>query len=276
MAGSRIESELIYFINESTFTGELLCDGLTALGKVQFPSKSELFHAFTSLSLGLERLGKMIIIIDYLIENGTLPQAGYLKCIGHNLEKISKRVILLKRKYDFNLNYLQDLDSSIHQEIIRELSDFGTGDRYSNLNTLLGQPTQDPIQRWYKNVESQIYKTKISRRKRLQIEEKSRLLAEMMDPNSMTAFVSIDNQIDNSLEKLLIMQLASESIRPFRQLYVFQVVRLFVEILCKIQAKYCERSQDDIDITLPYFSEIFVVFNNEDGYIKLRRSWKLQ
>lgn len=276
MAGSRIESELIYFINESTFTGELLCDGLTALGKVQFPSKSELFHAFTSLSLGLERLGKMIIIIDYLIENGTLPQAGYLKCIGHNLEKISKRVILLKRKYDFNLNYLQDLDSSIHQEIIHELSDFGTGDRYSNLNTLLGQPTQDPIQRWYKNVESQIYKTKISRRKRLQIEEKSRLLAEMMDPNSMTAFVSIDNQIDNSLEKLLIMQLASESIRPFRQLYVFQVVRLFVEILCKIQAKYCERSQDDIDITLPYFSEIFVVFNNEDGYIKLRRSWKLQ
>lgn len=61
-----------------------------------------------------------------------------------------------------------------------------------------------------------------------------------------------------------------EAVGPYRQLYVFQIIRFFVEILFNLQDLMIISAFE-----IPYFIDIFGVFYNDDRYIKTRKTWKV-
>ena len=139
-------------INEALFTGEMLCAGYTQIRKANYAKRGTYFQAFTSLSTGIERIGKLNLILSYAIDNkGNYPTNKYIKdSIGHDLVEIYKDVKEQNTKYGFKFQFLDNLDDKIYQDIIELLSRFGKGDRYSNIDLIVGSSNyNDPITVWY-------------------------------------------------------------------------------------------------------------------------------
>src|SRR5258706_11400069 len=78
-------------LKEAQFTKEMLGSGATQIRKANYATKGVYFQAFTNLSTGLERIGKLCLMLDYYIEtNGRFPDSKYFRKIGHNLSLIYK------------------------------------------------------------------------------------------------------------------------------------------------------------------------------------------
>ncbi|MCC4601918.1 hypothetical protein [Xanthomonas melonis] len=156
-------------LKEAQFTLEILGSGATQIRKVNHLEKGTYFQAFTSLSTGIERIGKLCLILDHYIESrGTFPADEQMRNdIGHNIEKIYARSQDIIKKRGILLDHLQDLDASIHQAILRSLSNFAKGDRCSNINLITEAKRQaDPISDWFDGVEKKIYNSSVGDKKK--------------------------------------------------------------------------------------------------------------
>jgi hypothetical protein len=150
---------------EAAFTKEMLGSGATQIRYANYASKGIYFQAFTSLSTGLERIGKICLMLDYYVDhNGAFPNTDYVKHeICHNLDLIYDRSIALVIKRSISMKFLPDLSDPIHQAILSVLSAFARGDRYSNINLLVGTDRQnDPIAVWFKTVDQPIYEARVT------------------------------------------------------------------------------------------------------------------
>jgi hypothetical protein len=80
--------------------------------------------------------------------NTSLPFPGlkYMKnVIGHDISLIYLKALSIIKDRSVAYNYLASLDGAIHKNILNVLSDFAKGDRYSNIDLLVGNPRQgDP------------------------------------------------------------------------------------------------------------------------------------
>ncbi|ULQ61031.1 hypothetical protein K7I13_07200 [Brucepastera parasyntrophica] len=69
-------------LKEAQFTCEMLCAGYTQIRKANYARRGIYFQAFTSISTGLERIGKLSLILDYGIKNNSsFPNLEYMKKI---------------------------------------------------------------------------------------------------------------------------------------------------------------------------------------------------
>ena len=263
------------FKKESQFTCEMLCAGVTQIRKANYARRGIYFQAFTSLSTGLERIGKLCLILDYSIKNnGDYPDDDYLKKkICHDIEEIYRKVLELKQVNQFNFNFLQDLNLDIYQTILSILSRFGKGDRYSNIDLIVNKRNyDDPIKIWYEQVDLYFFKNLVSLRKKKIIENNSQMINQLTKSFISVRHTGEDENDILSVEDASYRIGASEAVCPYRQLYTFHIIRFFVEMMnClenKIMAEY--------GFVIPYFSEIFRVFYyGDDSYIKKRKTWKM-
>jgi hypothetical protein len=78
---------------EALFTREMLGAGATQIRNANYASKGVYFQAFTSLSTGLERIGKLCLMLDHYVDhNDRFPDADYMKNeICHKIAVIYKK-----------------------------------------------------------------------------------------------------------------------------------------------------------------------------------------
>jgi hypothetical protein len=134
--------------DEAKFTKDMLASGVTQLGKANYGQKGIYFQAFTSLTTGLERIGKLCLILDYyILNNGKFPEQKYLKYqVGHDLEILFQKSNSIILSHDISFRFSTDLNDDIHLKIMSILSKFAKGDRYSNIDFLVKSKYQsDPI-----------------------------------------------------------------------------------------------------------------------------------
>jgi hypothetical protein len=260
-------------LNEAQFTLEMLGSGATQIRKANYTAKGKYFQALTSLSTGVERIGKLCLILDhYLDTGGQFPSHEQMKNeIGHDLEKIYRKSQEITQTRGITLDHLQDLSSPIHEAILRSLSNFAKGDRYSNINLITGsRQNRDPIADWFNGVEKRIYDSVISARKKKQIKHQAQLTNALIGNISYVLQSSETGDEITDLETAIRISLASAAIAPFRQLNVLQVIRYWTNLLRELQ--YLVQAMPGCDI--PNFSEMFGRFGNEDGYLRTRKTWE--
>lgn len=259
---------------EAQFTCEMLCTGVTQIRKANYSRRGIYFQAFTSLSTGLERVGKLCLILEhYLKSGGNFPDNKLLKNeIGHDIAAIYRKLIMIKKEYQFELYYLQDLDEDIYRNILDILSRFAKGDRYSNIDLIVNQRNYvDPIETWFENVDLYIFYNKVTRKKREDIENKSKLLDHLIGKNSVVIHTNEQGKDISSIREGSYQMGLYEAVAPYRQLYVFHIIRFFAEMLDFLQSKIMK----EFNSCFPYFREIFRVFYNDDKYIKTRKTWEM-
>jgi len=120
-------------------------------------SRYEGFHLPQQLiASGFERLFKCYFCLVYKARNGNYPDPGFLKKLGHDLEKL--KGILVDDYFSTNnrpqlcddLEFLRN--DSLLNSIIHILSEFGQKARYYNLDIITGSKSQsiDPQKEWEK------------------------------------------------------------------------------------------------------------------------------
>jgi hypothetical protein len=138
-----------------------LAQGLTSLRNANLSEKGMYYAAFFGLSIGLERLFKIIIILEYMTKHElNAPTISELKRYGgksgHDLKKLFNVVCSIEVTTSTHpLNVLKP--PSLENEIIDHLSQFGENcGRYANLNALAyGKNLADPLVHW-KNITTKI------------------------------------------------------------------------------------------------------------------------
>lgn len=259
---------------EAQFTCEVLCAGVTQIRKANYARRGIYFQAFTSLSTGLERIGKLCLILDYQIKNnGNYPNNFYLKNqIGHDVEKLYKEALDIKVEHQFQFKFLQDLNLDIYKTMLSVLSRFGKGDRYSNIDLIANSRTyDDPIKMWYEKVDLYFYNNLVSKRKKIKILTNAQIIGKLLGPYTHVRHTSEDETDITDVENASFRTGMFEAIAPFRQLFVFRIIRFWVELIDCIEHKIMKETK----IEIPFFSEIFRVFFNDDSYIKSRKTWEM-
>lgn len=259
----------IALLEEAKFTREILGSGVTQIGKANYAQKGIYFQAFSSLSIGLERIGKLCVILDYYIRNnGKFPDQKYIKEeIGHDLIKLQIKSTEIIKYHSLALTNPSD---HVHTDILKILSDFAKGDRYSNINFLLSNSDQnDPIKNWNIKVDKVLFEKRVSKRTKDNIERNAKLAEILLGQHSMVMHYSEDRK-NLGLKESSFLTGMNKSVAKYRRLYVLQLIRYWVKILRELQYKAMSLKNNDI----PFFSELFALFNNEDSYLLSRKAFE--
>lgn len=123
---SYFDKRFFWFTAECSIIKGLLINGFNNLLRAkweQFEYDYKFFLAFYQVSQGLERINKIAIICNYMLENNySLPPKDKIKGLSHNLAKTYRSA---------TGNDLTD-----KYRIVKFLSDFNSQGRYENLNKL--------------------------------------------------------------------------------------------------------------------------------------------
>ena len=259
---------------EAQFTGEMLCSGYTEIRKANYAKRGVYFQAFISLSTGFERIGKLCYLLIYAIEHGgSFPTDKDLKkVLRHDIIKLYELILEFKNKHDIKYDFLQDLDKPIYQSILNVLSRFAKGDRYANIDLLINNRSyDDPISVWYKDVDLVIFQEKISDKKKEKIKRDASLVHYLTFNFVMLRHTGEDGKEINTAFEGSLRTGINDAVAPYRQLYVFHIIRFFVESLNMVESVF--NNQNFFEI--PYFKDFFRVFYNDDAYMKGRKTINL-
>lgn len=257
---------------EAQFTKEMLGSGATQIRVANYAAKGVYFQAFTGLSTGLERIGKLCLMLDYYVRTaGQFPDQNYMKNeIGHKISLIYSKSLSVISDRAISLKFLQNLDGPIHRNILMVLSDFAEGDRYSNINLLVGSRRQsDPVATWFEYVDQPIFQSYVSARRKSKIAHNANVINQMIGGLSIVRHISETGTEITDVEEASYRTGMQEAVAPYRQLFVLQAIRFWVELLWELQYKALEIGKQEI----PFFSEIFAPFYNADSYMKTRKTW---
>lgn len=261
-------------LKEAHFTKEMLGAGATQIRKANYANKGIYFQAFTSLSTGLERIGKLCLMLDYYIETkGEFPDFKYLKNeIGHNITTIYEKSVVIKDKYSISFNFSNTVDDEIKKKIMTILSRFAEGDRYSNINLLIGSKQQsDPISEWFTDVDIPIFEKNVSKKRKEKILHNAQMIDRISGRFMVVQHIAETGEEINDVIDASYRTGIQESIAPYRQLYVLQIIRYWVELLWELESKAMQINIMKEDI--PYLHEIFGGFYNDDSYFRTRKTW---
>jgi len=123
---------------------------LSGLRKVSNAQPGPFYAAFFNYAIGLERLLKILLLLDKWHCERRFLTDDELKAKGHNIEKLYNDARALFPQYGIVWEDAYEPDS-INRDILTFLAGFANGSRYYNLTALAGAaPTNemDPIYRW--------------------------------------------------------------------------------------------------------------------------------
>lgn len=259
-------------LREAQFTKEMLGTGATQIRLANYATKGIYFQSFTSLSTGLERIGKLCLMLDHFIETGgKFPTLKEMKHqIGHKLELLYQRSQDVIERRSIKLRFTHDLSNPVHAAIVNVLHDFAEGDRYSNIDVLVGgSASADPIARWFNEVDMLLFSSRVSQRKKEQIVHNARVGAQLLGSFSMILHTTETGEEITDFEKGSRYTGIWEAVAPHRQLAVLQVIRYWTELIGELG----HAAQALPGEHIPYFGEVFGMFYNDDSYLKSRKTW---
>lgn len=195
------------------------------------------------------------------------------KEIGHDITKLYKISQSIVSKHQINFQYRNNLDDEIYVRILGVLSGFAIGDRYSNIDILVGSvKSKDPINNWYNNVDKYLFENYVSKRKKQKIDDNAKNMKSLLDGKAIVLHVKEDGSEIHDAFGGAFQTGFIESVGLLRQFYTMQIVRYWCEILYFLQHRAHGVKMDDI----PNFIEFFGEFMNDDDYIKRRSKWNIR
>jgi len=262
-------------LGETEFTKEILCSGVTQIRHANYTRKGRYFQAFTALSTGLERLGKICLMLDYHIDNrGQFPDITYMRrTIGHDIELLLSRTTEVCEKRNLSLQFGIPSWEPEHEAIIKILSGFAKGDRYSYLDALVdgGRPS-DPVAAWFKCVDKPLFERHVTDGEKRKIRENAHVIAQMMAPYAAVVHTAESGAEVANIEEASWLTGMQEAAASYRQLYTLQVIRFWVDAIFELQFEAMK--VESATPSIPYMSEVLGAFYNRDSELRAIKDWE--
>jgi hypothetical protein len=173
---------------EGALVRQLIGSGVTALGRASYANKTgEYYTAFFGLSVGFERLSKLILVVDHAISHqGLMPEETVVRRFGHKLLDLANAAEDAGQKYDLKLNYPRPKDLICQKifECLDAFADAGRG-RYANF-AALGNPNlsdEEPVSKWWGEVAKLILREHYyGKQIQARVEGQARIVDSLMSP----------------------------------------------------------------------------------------------
>jgi hypothetical protein len=260
---------------EAQLAAEQIAAGVTVLGRANHMETGLYSQAFFGLSIGLERLGKLIIVADYAIEHsGSFPTDAYLRKIGHNLQDILTRCEAIGKTVDAQRSYASRPGDPVHKGIEEVLSKFAAGSRYYNLDYIAGVTGQelDPIAMWWVKVSKPICKCHHSDGQRKKDSTAAPFATECLGGYSLVLSHAEDGTEIDDIGSVFARACQTAVVQKYGRLYTLQIVRWLASILWELS--FSGAYQKGIE-PLSGLNEPFAIFHNEDRLLRNRKTWSI-
>jgi len=255
---------------EGQLAAEQLATGVTILGQANHAQKGLYGQAFFALSIGLERLAKLIVVADYAITHGgRYPTNRELKSFGHDIAALLDKCEEISSRYRSSKIYAARPNTVVHQGIITGLSEFGLLSRYYNLDFLAGSAITlpEPIEGWWTRVALPILAEHYSPAQREKDEASAIASAAMMGP-SFVLHHAKDGTLIDDVQALAQQALATRVVQDFGRLYTLQIIRWLAFLISDLAGLAAPGQPMEAFFGL---DEVFAIFRNEDKYLKSRK-----
>jgi hypothetical protein len=260
---------------EGQLAAEQLATGVTILGRANHGLKGLYTQAFFALSIGLERLAKLIVVADYAMTNGgRYPTNQELKAFGHDIAALLQRCEEISSRYRNGQTYAVRPHTPIHEGIIVGLSEFGVLSRYYNLDFIVGGKATtlpEPIGAWWSRVGMPILAKHYSKAQRQKDEVWAAATAASMGPSFVLHHAEDSTPIDYA-EALMQRARATRVVQTFGRLYTLQIIRWLAFLVSDLAELAVHRQGLDAFFGV---GEAFVIFMNEDAYLRKRKSFSI-
>lgn len=140
---------------EASLVSQLIGSGATALGRASYAEGfGEYYTAFFGLSIGIERLAKLILIADHAIDhNGALPDTKAVKAYGHKIRELVEKADQIANKHKLSLEYAKPTDPICWAAVdcLASFAEASKG-RYANFEAIGNpafDPSNEPVGRFY-------------------------------------------------------------------------------------------------------------------------------
>src|SRR5262249_39820413 len=147
----------------------------------------------------------------------------------------------------------------IHIAIVRLLSDFAEGDRYSNINFLVGATRQaDPMAAWFTQVDLPLLESDVSEKRKLRIVGNARTIAQLASSVTHVLHTSETGSEITDVGEASYRTGVVAAVAPYRQLCVLQIIRFWSDLVSELGHLAQALGREDI----PYFAELFGAFRS--------------
>jgi hypothetical protein len=264
---------------EASLVSKIIGSGATALGRASYGSGfGEYYTAFFGLSIGIERLAKLILIADYATNNkGALPDQSVVRKHGHKLKCLVLMVEKIAAERNITVPYLLPTDP-ICAAVINCLDAFSGASkgRYANFEAI-GNPTfnaaHEPVNKWWNEVVDPIL-VKHYRGRKAETDVK----AQAANANAVIGGKTKVLFTDETGKLMSDVTTASERAgqtkwaQKYGRFYTLSVVRWLSYIFCELTREaFCRNS---IDSLFGHY-ELFTTYTLKDSFLLKRKIWPL-
>ncbi|MFJ6309013.1 hypothetical protein [Streptomyces althioticus] len=252
--------------HEAGLASYSLRGGLASLRKANYADPQIYYGGFFQYTIGLERVMKLTLIVDYVVQNGRFPSdQQYAKKYGHKLTDLLAGIADVRDRLDPSAHVWELPDADLTDAAISFLSDFAIGARYYNVDVLTGKAkTQDPVERWF----SEVGKLLISKRKRpWRNMEWARKLDTQVGDSSVFWFETEEGSPIQGFAAAAQAANESEYVAKEGTFLCARIARHAISILV------ARSDQVPHEIPIPRFIEFFYLFTMDDAYLKRQKSF---
>lgn len=260
---------------EAQLAAEQAAHGVTVLGRANHAQPGSYTQAFFGLSIGLERMGKLIFLADHAIRNGgDFPTDQDLRKIGHDLTSLLARCEVIGAGLSQERDYGVRPSDAIHRGIENALSLFATKLRYYNLNHLAGvsHGQEDPVALWWDKVATPICNRHYSQRQRAKDERRAAIIENILGDSVSVMHITETGEQMRDVHTFFARAGATRVVQKYGRLYTLQIVRWLASIIFELTHRgvYEKRIESLFGLHEP-----FAIFLNEDRYLRDRKTWSM-
>jgi hypothetical protein len=263
---------------EAALVRSLIGSGVTSLGRANYANqRGEYYTAFFGLSIGLERLAKLVLVVDYAISSGgQMPEQKIVRKFGHKLVDLISAVDAILQKHQLSLEFSRpsDVISAKILECLDDFADAGRG-RYANFASLgdpnLGQ--EEPISKWWGDVAELILrKHYYGKQVQARVEARAQFLDSMISPFSLVRHTTETGDPMQDVLSASIRTGQTEVVQRFGRYYTLRVVRWLAEVFSELSRTASYKHSIDAFFGVWEYLQSYTV---EDSFLKTRKVWPL-
>lgn len=263
---------------EASLVRHLIGSGATAIGRANYADKmGEYYTAFFGLSVGLERLSKLVLVAHYAIENnGRMPDEEVVRKFGHKLIDLANEVESISEKMQLSLRYSRPTQE-IPQKILECLDSFADArrGRYANFASLDNPnlTADEPINKWWGEVaESILEKHYYGKAAQKRVESRAELIDSMISPFTMVIQTNESGHTMQDVESASIRTGQNVVVQKWGRYHSLSIARWLSTVLSELSHIACHTHGIDGFFGL---DEYFYSYTVDDSFLKTRKVWPL-
>ena len=264
---------------EAMLASHLIGDGVTALGRAYYGEKGmgQYYLGFFSLSVGLERLLKLIVVADKAIDcDDSLSADDWVYKFHHNIIKLINHADQVSKSRKLEIIYERP-NSEITKAIIKNIDAFANSHgRYSNYRCIQNSDhcKNDPISKWWNEVGEAILKDHYyCKSDRFHVEEMAcNIKHQIGDSTNLIIFDENRNKITDHAE-IIVRLVKVKIVQKFVRYHALSIVRWLSNIYLELSKNSPDHThKKDFDQSWNFFDNYITddsLFIQEEAWPKL-------